>query len=70
NEIIRGNRINIFSEEEYLRKNDGSTYMRAYALPYKTFEDNSDFVNQLFALLEYTKTRHNDNINVETNLFF
>lgn len=44
--------------------------MRAYALPYKTFEDNSDFVNQLFALLEYTKTRHNDNINVETNLFF
>lgn len=43
--------------------------MRAYALPYKIFEDNSDFVNQLFALLEYTKTRHNDNINVETNLF-
>ncbi|REA65381.1 hypothetical protein DV963_13320, partial [Staphylococcus pseudintermedius] len=41
NEIIRGNRINIFSEEEYLRKNDGSTYMRAYALPYKIFEDNS-----------------------------
>lgn len=44
--------------------------MRAYALPYKIFEDNSDFVNQLFALLEYTKKRHNDNINVETNLFF
>ncbi|MEJ7541809.1 DUF6978 family protein [Staphylococcus intermedius] len=69
NEIVRGNRINIFSEEEYIKKNDGSTYMRAYALPYKIFEDNYDFVKQLFTLLEYTKTQHNDNINIETNLF-
>ncbi|HEC2158324.1 hypothetical protein B5C01_10565 [Staphylococcus delphini] len=69
NEIIRGNRINIFSEDEYKKKNDGSTYMIAYPLPYKIFENNRDFVNQLFTMLEYTKTNHNDNINIESNLF-
>ncbi|MGW7889945.1 DUF6978 family protein [Staphylococcus xylosus] len=69
NEIIRGNRINIFSEEEYKKKNDGSTYMIAYPLPYKIFENNPDFVSQLFTLLKYTKTNHHDNINIESNLF-
>lgn len=69
NEIIRGNRINVFSESEYKKKNDGSTYMIAYPLPYKVFENNSDFVTQLFTLLKYTKTNHHDNINIESNLF-
>lgn len=69
NEKVRGNRINIFSEDEYKKKNDGATYMIAYPLPYKTFKNNSDFVSQLFSLLEYTKTNPNDSINIETNLF-
>ncbi|TXN99473.1 hypothetical protein FV119_14020 [Staphylococcus aureus] len=69
NEKIRGNRINIFSVKEFIQKADGVTHMKAYPLPYKIFEDSSDFVKQLFTLLEYTKTNHNDNIKIETNLF-
>lgn len=69
NEKVRGNRINIFSEEEYKKKNDGSTYMIAYPLPYKIFKDKPDFVEQLFTMLQYTKTNHHDNINIESNLF-
>ncbi|WP_241519763.1 DUF6978 family protein, partial [Staphylococcus felis] len=68
NQIVRGNRINIFSEVEYKSKNDSSTYMVAYPLPYKIFEDSSDFTKQLFTVLRYTKTNHNDNIYIETNL--
>ncbi|MCU5745870.1 hypothetical protein N9R04_03925 [Staphylococcus sp. SQ8-PEA] len=59
-------RINIFSVEEYKKKNDSSTYMVAYPLPYKVFEDSSDFVKQLFAVLRYTNTNHNDKIYIET----
>ncbi|HDJ1683016.1 TPA: hypothetical protein PPQ14_002708, partial [Staphylococcus aureus] len=62
NEKIRGNRINIFSENEFIQKADGATHMKAYPLPYNIFDDSSDFVKQLFTLLEYTKTNHNDNI--------
>ncbi|HCX3221094.1 hypothetical protein ACEY4Y_12460 [Staphylococcus aureus] len=69
NEKIRGNRINIFSEKEFIQKADGATHMKAYPLPYNIFDDSSDFVKQLFTLLEYTKTNHNDNIKIETNLF-
>ncbi|HAY0800830.1 TPA: hypothetical protein JZ208_002244 [Staphylococcus aureus] len=69
NEKIRGNRINIFSENEFIQKADGATHMKAYPLPYNIFDDSSDFVKQLFTLLEYTKTNHNDNIKIETNLF-
>ncbi len=29
--------------------------MKAYPLPYNIFDDSSDFVKQLFTLLEYTK---------------
>ncbi|HAZ5316922.1 TPA: hypothetical protein J8C36_002796, partial [Staphylococcus aureus] len=68
NEKIRGNRINIFSENEFIQKADGATHMKAYPLPYNIFDDSSDFVKQLFTLLEYTKTNHNDNIKIETNL--
>ncbi|HGN7439620.1 TPA: hypothetical protein ACKW2K_002534 [Staphylococcus aureus] len=69
NEKIRGNRINIFSENEFIQKADGATHMKAYPLPYNIFDDSSDFVKQLFTLLEYTKTNHNDTIKIETNLF-
>ncbi|MFW2627615.1 DUF6978 family protein, partial [Staphylococcus aureus] len=53
NEKIRGNRINIFSEKEFIQKADGATHMKAYPLPYNIFDDSSDFVKQLFTLLEY-----------------
>ncbi|HAY0824337.1 TPA: hypothetical protein JZY87_002819, partial [Staphylococcus aureus] len=47
NEKIRGNRINIFSENEFIQKADGATHMKAYPLPYNIFDDSSDFVKQL-----------------------
>lgn len=66
---IKGNRINIFSEKEFKEKDDGKTYMVVYPSPYKLFEDSSDFIKQLFTLLKYTKTNHNDNIKIKNNLF-
>ena len=65
NEKIRGNRINIFLKNEFIQKADGVTHMKAYPLPYKIFEDSSDFVKQLFTLLGIYKTTHNDNIKIE-----
>ncbi|HCZ8175580.1 TPA: hypothetical protein O4B97_002695, partial [Staphylococcus aureus] len=44
NEKIRGDRINIFSENEFIQKADGATHMKAYPLPYNIFDDSSDFV--------------------------
>ncbi len=69
NEKIRGNRINIFSEKEFIQKADGATHMKAYPLPYNIFDDSSDFVKQLFTFLHYTNTNPNDNIQIETHLF-
>lgn len=57
NEKIRGNRINIFSENEFIQKADGATHMKAYPLPYNIFDDSSDFVKQLFTLLEYSQVQ-------------
>ncbi len=61
---VRGNRINLFSEEEFSLKNDGSTYMKAYSLPYSQFEDIRDFEVQLMKLLEYTTTDYHAKLNI------
>lgn len=68
NEKIREIELIYFLKRIYT-KADGATHMKAYPLPYNIFDDSSDFVKQLFTLLEYTKTNHNDNIKIETNLF-
>lgn len=53
---VSGNRVNIFSEEEFNAKNDGKTHMRAYPLPYKGLANTSDFLEALSNLLNYTNT--------------
>ncbi|AUV66353.1 hypothetical protein RO950_02540 [Staphylococcus haemolyticus] len=69
NERVFGNRINIYSEKEFEKKGDGSTYMIAHPLPYKSFEDTSDFVQQLYAMLKYTNTKYDDKIIIDEYIF-
>ncbi|WP_245342012.1 hypothetical protein [Staphylococcus sp. GDX8P80P] len=64
-----GNRINIYSEKEFEKKGDGYTYMIAYPLPYKLFEDTLDFVQQLYTMLKYTNTRYDDKIIIDEYIF-
>lgn len=58
-DIIRGNRVNLFCEDEFNQRNDGQ-YMRAYKLPYKNLLKNpQNFLEALDEILKYT--------NVDTN---
>ena len=61
---ISGNRVNIFSEQEYKLKNDGKTHMRAFPLPHKSLINTSDFLQALTNLLEYTNTEYKDKLNL------
>lgn len=63
-ERIYGDRINIFSTEEYENKNDGYTHYRAYNLPYDTLEIHPSFSEMLDAFLEYTNTEKNGKLRV------
>lgn len=54
---IRGNRVNLFCEDEYSQREDGQ-YMRAYKLPYKNLIKNpKDFLEALDELLKYTNVK-------------
>lgn len=65
---IQGNRINIFSEDEFYEKNDGQTHYRCYPLPYENIENTDDFVTVLFQLLSFTNTIVRDKINIVEQL--
>lgn len=69
-EKIWGNRVNIFSEEEYYQKGDETTHYRAYPLPYDTIKDTDDFLEMLENLLDYTNINNPQyiNINIQENL--
>lgn len=54
--VIRGNRILIFSSEEFYKKNDGFTHVRAYNLP-KDFTDPSDLEQVFLDFLRYTNVK-------------
>lgn len=69
NKRVFGNRINIYSEKEFEKKGDEYTYMIAHPLAYKLFEDTSDFVQQLYAMLKYTNTRYDDKIIIDEYIF-
>ena len=43
--------------------------MIAHPLPYKSFEDTSDFVQQLYAMLKYTNTKYDDKIIIDEYIF-
>lgn len=63
-EKVWGNRINIFSAEEYYLKADETTHYRAYPLPYETISNTDDFLQMLTNLLEYTNTQQSNKINI------
>lgn len=61
---IWGNRINIFSEEEYYQKADETTHYRAYPLPYESISNSDDFLIILTELLDFTNTQQTDRISI------
>lgn len=69
-QYIRGNRVNLFCEEEYLQRNDGQ-YMRAYKLPYKSLKNPHNFLEAMSELLKYTNVKDYQSkldLNVQTSL--
>lgn len=54
-DIIRGNRVNLFCEDEYNQREDG-IYMRAYKLPYnEILKEPKTFIDALYELINYIK---------------
>jgi len=73
-ERVYGNRISIFSTDEYEQKNDGQTHYKAYNLPYDTLIVHPNFKEMLDAFLKYTNTDKNGKLtvganNIQLNLF-
>lgn len=70
-ERVRGNRVNLFSEKEYLSRDDGQ-YMKAYKLPYKNLITNpTNFMDALHQILAYTNVKNYDtqlNISIQEQL--
>lgn len=64
-EIVRGNRINIFSEQEYIDKNDGYTHYKAFPLPYENIKNTNDFIIILDSILKFSNTDKNDNLSIQ-----
>jgi hypothetical protein len=56
NERIQGNRINIFSEQEYKDKADNKTHYKAYPLPLDDLKNTDNFLEMFYSLVEYTQT--------------
>lgn len=67
--IIRGNRINIFSEDEYFAKDDGKTYMRSFPLPYSNIRNSDDFFQVLHDLLDYEHVANPDFVNLNVDIW-
>ena len=61
---VQGNRINIFSEEEFTLKGDGKTYMKAFALPFKEIRNTSDFLELFEDVIKFANIVKNDDLNI------
>lgn len=59
-EKIHGNRINVFSEEEFHLKNDGQTHIKCYPLPYGSIPDTNNLFEMFSSILSYTNTHNED----------
>lgn len=70
-EIIQGNRINVFSEEEYYEKGDGKTHYKCYPLPFDTISNSDDFMQVFKQLLDFTKVKNPQRVdfNIQDTLF-
>jgi hypothetical protein len=62
--IIRGNRILIFSSEEFANKNDGFTHVKAYPLP-SCFTNPSDLEQVFIDFLMYINVKREGKIEFE-----
>lgn len=65
---VYGNRINVFSTNEYILKGDEKTYMKCYPLPFyknqKVISNDSDFVKILFELIDYVNITNGDELKI------
>lgn len=59
---IRGNRILLFSSEEWVKKNDGNTHVKAFEIP-KTFSDTSNLEQVFLEFLLYINVKQEGKIN-------
>lgn len=60
---VRGHRVEIFSEEEFVAKADGFTHYKAFALPYQSFQDTNDFLTAMRELFSYANIQKGSNLN-------
>lgn len=67
-DIIRGNRINIFSEDEFHSKKDGFTHYRAYALPYEDIDNTSDFFEMLNQIFQFANINNQSLVSITENI--
>lgn len=69
-EKIYGNRINIFSEEEYFQKADDITHCRTYPLPFFGISNSDDFlkiISELFICINVNNP-NNASIKIQEDL--
>lgn len=59
-ERIFGNRINVFSEEEFLDKNDGQTHTKAYPLPYLNIRNSDNILDVLKDVISYSNIQNEE----------
>lgn len=59
-ERIFGNRINVFSEEEFLEKNDGQTHTKCYPLPYLNIKNSDDILEILKDVVNYSNIQNEE----------
>lgn len=62
---IRGNRINIFSEQEFYERQDGSTYMKCFPLPFENIKNSDDFLAVFTDICDYANIEKQGKINLE-----
>lgn len=63
-EKIYGNRVNIFSEEEFYEKNDGKTHYKCYKLPFGKIKNTDDFHKLLMYLCDHVNVINQEKIHL------
>lgn len=64
--IVWGNRINIFSTEEYYQKGDETTHYRAFPLPYDNkISDSDDFLRIFEELVDFANVAERDRVSIK-----
>ncbi|ANZ60201.1 DUF6978 family protein [Secundilactobacillus paracollinoides] len=61
---VWGHRVEIFSEDEFYKKNDSFTHIKAHSLPFDGIQDTDDFLIALKELLNYTNTHKQNRITI------